>query len=276
VIIRKSASELSLMAAAGKVVADVHEVLHEALRPGMTTADLDELAEREIRARGAVPSFKGYRGFPATLCTSINSEIVHGIPSPRVVLRSGDLVKIDMGAVVQGYHGDSAVTWVVGDTVPPQIGALVDTTRAALWDGLLRALDGGRLTDISAAVEQRARRAGYGVVREYVGHGIGRALHEDPRVPNFGSPGRGAKLVEGVVLAVEPMFNAGGPDAELCEDDWTVVTADGSLSAHWEHTVAITAEGPWVLTARSDEPAFPLAEPERVFGRTRAALSGSP
>jgi methionyl aminopeptidase len=214
VIVRKSPSEIALMAKAGRVVAQVHEILREALRPGMSTADLDAIAEREITSRGAVPSFKGYRGFPATLCTSVNEQIVHGIPAADVALREGDLVKIDAGAIVEAF----------------------------------------------------ALPKGYGVVREYVGHGIGRALHEDPHVPNYGRAGRGPKLVEGLVLAVEPMFNLGTSETETLEDDWTVVTADGSLSSHWEHTVAITPDGPWVLTARSDEPEWPLAEPDRVPG----------
>jgi methionyl aminopeptidase len=263
VIVRKSPAELRLMARAGKVVADLHEVLREAVRPGISTLELDRIAEREIRGRGAVPSFKGYRKFPKTLCTSVNHEIVHGIPSRRVVLREGDLLKIDAGAIVEGYHGDSAVTWIVGD-VPQHVRDLVERTRAALWAGLAKALAGNRLSDISAAVEAHALSAGYGVVREYVGHGIGRALHEDPHVPNYGRPGRGPRLVPGLVLAVEPMFNLGTAETVVLEDDWTVVTADGELSAHWEHTVAITDDGPWVLTARSDEPAWPLSEPERV------------
>ncbi len=267
-ILRKSPAEIEIMARAGKVVADLHEILREAVRPGVSTRDLDEISERELRSRAAIPSFKGYRGFPATLCTSVNFEIVHGIPSPNVVLREGDLIKIDAGAIVDGYHGDSAVTWIVGgsDTVAPEVAALVERTRAGLWAGLCAAQPGGRLTDISAAVEAHAIPHRYGVVQEYVGHGIGRALHEDPHVPNYGRPGRGPKLVAGLVLAVEPMFNLGGAETEVLDDDWTVVTADGSLSSHWEHTVAITEDGPWVLTARSDEPAWPLREPERVPG----------
>jgi methionyl aminopeptidase len=267
VIIRKSPAELEIMARAGRVVADVHEILAEALRPGMTTEDLDAIAEREIRSRGAIPSFKGYRGFPATLCTSVNAQVVHGIPSPDVVLAEGDLVKIDVGAVVDGYHGDSAVTLIVGEGAPEGARALVDATRAALWAGLMAAVAGGRLGDISAAIEQHGISHGHGVVRDFVGHGIGRALHEEPPVRNHGKAGKGPKLLPGLVLAVEPMFNAGTADTEVLDDDWTVVTADGSLSAHWEHTVAITEEGPWVLTARSDEPARPHAEPDRVPGR---------
>ena len=273
-IVRKSAAEVEIMARAGKVVADLHEILREAVRPGVSTAALDEIAERECRSRGATPSFKGYRGFPATLCTSVNAEIVHGIPSPDVILREGDLIKIDAGAIVEGYHGDSAVTWIVGgeDTVAPEVAELVAHTRAGLWAGLCAATAGARLTDISAAVEAQAIPHHYGVVQEYVGHGIGRALHEDPHVPNYGRGGRGPKLLPGLVIAVEPMFNLGSAQTRVLEDDWTVVTADGALSSHWEHTVAITEDGPWVLTARSDEPAWPLREPDRVPG---AATNGA-
>jgi methionyl aminopeptidase len=265
-IVRKSPAEIEVMAKAGRVVAHLHEVLREALRPGMTTADLDAISARELRSAGATPSFKGYRGFPATLCTSVNDEIVHGIPSKNVTLRAGDLIKIDAGAIVDGYHGDSAVTWIVGgeDTVPEEVRQLVARTRAGLWAGLSAAVPGNRLSDISAAVEAHALPHRYGVVREYVGHGIGRALHEDPHVPNYGRPGRGPKLVEGLVVAVEPMFNLGSHETEVRSDGWTVTTADGALSSHWEHTVAITADGPRVLTARSDEPEWPLRAPERV------------
>lgn len=271
-ILRKSPDEVAVMARAGQVVARLHEVLREAVRPGISTLELDEIAELEVRSHGAVPSFKGYRGFPATLCTSVNDEVVHGIPSRDVVLREGDLLKIDAGAIVDGYHGDSAVTWIVGaeadapPPVAPEVARLVERTRAALWAGLCQARPGNRLTDISAAVEARAVPHGYGVVREYVGHGVGRSLHEDPHVPNFGRPGRGPRLVPGLVLAVEPMFNLGTADTDVLSDEWTVVTADGALSSHWEHTVAITEDGPWVLTARSDEPAWPLREPGRVPG----------
>lgn len=276
-IVRKSPAEIELMARAGRVVAEVHEIVRDALRPGMTTKDLDLIAQREIAAREAVPSFMGYRGFPASLCTSVNEQIVHGIPSTDVVLREGDLVKIDAGAIVEGYHGDSAVTWVVGGdggrpteaVASRDVADLIERTRAGLWAGLCAAQAGRRLTDISAAVEAWAVPYGYGVVREYVGHGIGRALHEDPHVPNYGRPGRGPKLVPGLVLAVEPMFNLGTAETRVLEDDWTVVTADGALSAHWEHTVAITEDGPRVLTARSDEPTWPLAEPDRVPGASQ-------
>ena len=270
-IIRKSPSQIEKMAKAGKVVADLHEMLRELVRPGISTGELDERAEAELRSRGAGSSFKGYMGassrpFPAVLCTSVNDEIVHGIPSRDAVLAEGDLVKIDAGAIVDGYHGDSAATWIVGgdDVVAPEVRRLVEVTRAGLWAGLGAARRGGRLGDVSAAVEAVARPHAYGVVQGYGGHGIGQSMHEDPHVPNHGRPGRGPKLAPGLVLAVEPMFNLGGAETETLDDDWTVVTADGSLSSHWEHTVAVTPDGPWVLTARSDEPAWPLAEPARV------------
>ena len=266
-IVRKSPAEVELMARAGRVVAELHRVVGEAVRPGISTLGLDEIAEREVRSRGAIPSFKGYKGtFPATLCTSVNDEIVHGIPSREVILRAGDLLKVDAGAILDGYHGDAAVTWIVGgeDTVSQEVRDLVTRTREGLWAGLAMASVGHRLSDISAAVERVALPHGYGVVREYVGHGIGRALHEDPQVPNYGRPGRGIKLVPGLVLAVEPMFNLGTEKTRVLDDNWTVVTADGALSAHWEHTVAITPDGPWVLTAAADEPAWPLREPQRV------------
>ena len=267
-IVRKSPAELETMAATGRLIADVHEMLRDALQPGMSTRDLDRLAEEAIRARGATPSFKGYRGFPGSLCTSVNEQVVHGIPADDVVLAAGDLIKIDAGSIVDGYHSDSAVTWIVGgpDTVSQAVRDLVHRTREALWAGLLEARPGNRVTDISAAVEAVALPHGYGVVREYVGHGVGRALHEDPQVPNYGRPGRGPRLVPGLVLAIEPMFNLRTADTAVLDDEWTVVTADGQVSAHWEHTVAITEDGPWVLTARSDEPARPLAELERVPG----------
>jgi methionyl aminopeptidase len=272
-IVRKSPEEIEIMAKAGRVVARLHEVLREAVAPGVTTEDLDRISARELHAAGARPSFKGYRGFPATLCTSVNDEIVHGIPSKKVTLRTGDLIKIDAGAIVDGYHADSAVTWIVGDedAVSEQVRLLVARTRAGLWAGLSQAVAENRLGDVSAAVESHAVPYGYGVVREYVGHGIGRALHEDPHVPNYGRAGRGPRLVEGLVLAVEPMFNLGSHETEVQSDGWTVATADGALSAHWEHTVAVTADGPRVLTARSDEPEWPLRAPERVPTATGAA-----
>jgi methionyl aminopeptidase len=261
-IIKKSRDEIARMAKAGAVVARMHEALIEALRPGMSTLDLDRIAEDVAVRSGAVPSFKGYRGFPATLCTSRNHEIVHGIPSADVVLEEGDVISIDAGAVVEGFHGDSATTLVVGGlaAAAPEVATLVRATRTALWRGLEQVQHGRRLGDVGAAIEAVAHEHGYGVVREYVGHGIGRALHEDPSVPNYGRVGRGMKLTRGWVIAVEPMFNLGTEATRTLDDGWTVVTADGAASAHWEHTVAITDDGPWVLTARSDEPAYPLQE----------------
>jgi methionyl aminopeptidase len=261
-IIKKSRDEIARMARAGAVVARMHEALIEALRPGMTTLDLDRIAEDVALRSGAVPSFKGYRGFPATLCTSRNHEIVHGIPSAEVVLDEGDVISIDAGAIVEGFHGDSATTLVVGglEAAAPEVQTLVRATRNALWRRLEQVQHGQRLGDVGAAIEAVAVEHGYGVVREYVGHGIGRALHEDPSVPNYGRAGRGAKLTRGWVVAVEPMFNLGTEATRTLDDGWTVVTADGAVSAHWEHTVAITDDGPWVLTARSDEPAHPLLD----------------
>ncbi len=266
-IIKKSPREVERMVAAGAVVARAHEAVRDALRAGMTTLDLDEIAERVIVGEGATPSFKGYRGFPASLCTSKNDQIVHGIPSRDVRLDEGDVISIDCGAIVDGYHGDSAVTWVVGgeDTAPEHVRALVRETRRAMYAGLAQVVAGNRLGDVGHAIESVAHAHGYGVVQEYVGHGIGRALHEDPSVPNYGTPGRGAKLSQGWVLAIEPMFNLGTERTRTLSDGWTVVTGDGAVSAHWEHTVALTEEGPRILTARSDEPTDPrLWEPAAV------------
>ena len=258
-IIRKSPAEIEVMARAGAVVARANEAVRDRLRPGMSTLDLDRIAEEVIVAAGAVPSFKGYRGFPATLCTSRDHEIVHGIPSADVVLAEGDVISVDCGAIVEGFHGDSAMTLIVGgeDAAPPEVGELVRTTRDALWRGIDAARVGNRLGDIGAAVQELADLRGYGLVREYVGHGVGRDLHEAPSVPNYGRAGKGLKLADGLVIAIEPMFNLGTGETVLLEDGWTVVTADGAPSAHWEHTVAITPEGPRVLTARDDEPARP-------------------
>ena len=255
-IVRKSPDELAAMARAGAVVARAHEAVRDALRPGLTTLDLDALAEQVVRAAGAVPSFKGYRGFPATLCTSVNAEVVHGIPSADVVLAEGDLLSVDCGAVVDGFRGDAAVTWVVGgdDACDADTRALVDETREAMWAGIRAAEVGNRLGDIGAAIAAVGHRAGRGVVTSYTGHGVGRALHEDPLVPNHGRPGSGMRLRAGLVLAIEPMLTVGDAATDLLADEWTVVTRDGALSAHFEHTVALTPEGPWVLTARDDEP----------------------
>jgi methionyl aminopeptidase len=245
----KTPEQIAAMREAGLVVARTLRVLADAVRPGVTTADLDALAEAEIRAAGAIPSFKGYYGYPATVCTSVNDEIVHGIPSPRRSLREGDIISIDCGAIVGGWHGDAAVTVGVG-AISAGDAALLEACETALWRGLAQARAGGRLGDISHAVEASVERSGrYGVVEEYTGHGIGSAMHMDPPVPNYGRAGRGPRLRPGMALAIEPMVMRGGPETVQLDDGWTVVTADGSRAAHFEHTVAITGDGPWVLTA---------------------------
>lgn len=245
----KTPEQIAAMRQAGLVVARTLRVLTDAVRPGVTTAELDELAEARIRAAGATPSFKGYHGYPATICTSVNEEIVHGIPSPRRRLREGDIISIDCGAIVGGWHGDAAVTVGVG-AISAADAALLEACETALWRGLAQARAGSRLGDISHAVETSVDRSGrYGLVEEYTGHGIGSAMHMDPPVPNYGRAGRGPRLRPGMALAIEPMVMLGGPETVLLDDGWTVVTADGSRAAHVEHTVAITGDGPWVLTA---------------------------
>lgn len=234
------------MREAGRITAMALRVVGDAVRPGVTTGELDAIAETAIREAGAAPAFKGYHGFPATLCTSVDSQVVHGIPGARV-LREGEIVSVDCGAIVDGYYGDSAMTFPVGD-VSCEARRLMEITRGSLEAGIARCLPGMRLHDISAAVQEVAEGAGFGVVREYVGHGIGRAMHEDPQVPNYGQAGTGPTLKAGMVLAIEPMINAGRPDVRSLDDGWTVVTADGHLSAHFEHTVAITEDGPMILT----------------------------
>ncbi len=244
----KTPDQIRMMREAGLVVARTLRLVAVAVQPGVSTEELDALAEREIRAAGATPSFKGYHGYPATICTSVNNEIVHGIPSPSRRLRDGDIISIDCGAIVRGWHGDAAVTVGVG-SISAEHAGLIDACEAALWRGLAQARAGGRLGDISHAVETSIRAAGrYGLVEEYTGHGIGTAMHMDPPVPNYGRAGRGPRLRTGMALAIEPMVMLGGPETVLLEDGWTVVTADGSCAAHFEHTVAITADGPWVLT----------------------------
>ena len=245
----KTPDQIAAMREAGLVVARTLRVLTDAVRPGVTTADLDALAEAEIRAAGATPSFKGYHGYPATICASVNEEIVHGIPSPRRSLREGDLISIDCGAILGGWHGDAAVTVGVG-AISAADAAMLEACETALWRGIAQARAGGRLGDISHAVETSVRRSGqYGLVEEYTGHGIGSAMHMDPPVPNYGRAGRGPRLRPGMALAIEPMVMLGGPETVQLDDGWTVVTADGSRAAHFEHTVAITDDGPWVLTA---------------------------
>ena len=251
-IIRKSPEELQRMRRAGRITADTISAVLAAVSPGRTTLDLDRAAEDFIRAEGAVPSFKGYRGFPATICASVNHEIVHGIPSSERILAEGDLLSLDFGAVWEGFHADSAVTVFVGG-VPPSDAAehLVKVTEAALEAAIAVIVPGARLSDIGHAIESLARQEGLGVVREYGGHGVGRSLHEDPFISNWGPPGRGPELKPGLVVAVEPMLNLGGDETLALADGWTVVTADGSLSAHFEHTVAVTENGHEILTARS-------------------------
>ena len=246
----KTPHEIELMRGAGLVVAQAISAVRAAVRPGVTTGELDAIAEDTIRSAGAIPSFLGYHGFTGSICASINDEIVHGIPNPDRVLAAGDNISIDCGAILHGWHGDSAVTVTVG---PPSAedAALIDVTERSMWAGLAQALAGGRLTDISHAVEQTitAEQHPYGIVDHYGGHGIGTEMHQDPHVLNYGRAGRGPRLVPGLVLAIEPMVTVGDPATVELEDGWTVVTKDGSRAAHFEHTVAITPEGPWVLTA---------------------------
>jgi methionyl aminopeptidase len=248
VIIRKSPDEIAQMRRAGRIVAGTIEAVTAAVRPEVTTADLDRVAEDYIRTQGAVPSFKGYRGFPASICTSVNEQVVHGIPGDRV-LKAGDLLSLDFGAIWEGYHADSAVTVFVGEPLSAEAEKLVRVTEEALETGISQLVPGKRLSDIGHAIQQMVEGAGFSVVREYVGHGIGRSLHEDPPVPNYGPPGRGPDIAPGLVVAIEPMVNAGGWETRLLADEWTVVTADSALSAHFEHTVAVTEDGPAVLTS---------------------------
>jgi methionyl aminopeptidase len=250
VIIYKSPDEVDKMRKAGRIVAGTIQRVLAAVRPGVTTADLDRVAEAYIVEAGAVPSFKGYKGFPASICVSIDNEIVHGIPSPKRVVKEGSVLSLDFGAIWEGFHGDSAVTVIVGEPPSSEVEKLVRVTEDALSAGIAQIRPGGRLSDISNAVQQVAEGAGFQVVREYVGHGIGRSMHEDPQIPNYGPPGRGPELKPGLVIAVEPMVNLGGWETRVLADDWTVVTTDGSLSAHFEHTIAITEDGHEVLTAR--------------------------
>jgi len=244
----KSSDEIALMRQAGLVVAHTLEMLRENTSPGMTTADLNALALESIRGRGAVPSFLGYYGFPAAICTSVNDEVVHGIPGDRVIA-DGDIVSIDCGAIVEGWHGDAAISILIGE-VDPRVHRMCEVTKAAMWAGLTQAREGNRLSDIGHAVETCIRDAGdYGIVEEYVGHGIGSAMHMHPPVPNYGKPGRGPRLEVGMALAIEPMATLGSATVAVLDDEWTVVTSDGMPAAHWEHTVAITDEGPWVTTS---------------------------
>ncbi len=237
------------MREAGRLVGDVLTELAVHVVPGVTTAELDQLAEKRIRKAGATPAFKGYHGYPATICASINDEVIHGIPSGRRVLNEGDVISIDVGASLDGYFGDSAITLAVGQ-VSAEAATLLRVTDESLYKAVEAVKPGGRISDIGYAVQRHVEAYGFSVVREFVGHGIGQKMHEEPQVPNYGEPGRGPRLTEGMVLAIEPMVNAGKPAVKVLADGWTAVTRDGSLSAHFEHTVAVTADGPWILTAR--------------------------
>jgi methionyl aminopeptidase len=251
-VTRKSRAEIERMRRAGRIVAEVLALVESELKPGVSTAHLDRLAEAHIRAAGATPSFKGYPGinprrpFPASVCISIDDEIVHGIPGERVI-REGQVVSIDAGAIVEGWHGDAARTFFVGEP-PAKVRDLIDVTRAAMLAGIAAAVPGNHIDDISGAVEDVARPHGYGIIRQFVGHGIGTSMHEEPQVPNYRTGRRGRKLEPGLCLAIEPMFTLGRYEARVQPDDWTVVTADGSLAAHFEHSIAVTENGPEILT----------------------------
>jgi methionyl aminopeptidase len=250
VIVCRSASEIDRLRAANQFVSQVLTELEASVAPGVTTAELDRLAERLVRDGGAVPAFKGYRGFPATLCASVNEEVVHGIPSPARALKDGDIVSLDMGVKLNGFFGDSAVTVPVG-RIPETVTRLLRVTREALDRAIEQVRAGGRLSNIGHAVQAWVERHGFAIVREFVGHGIGEALHEEPQIPNYGTPGRGPKLAPGMVLAIEPMVAMGRAETRVLSDGWTAVTRDGSLAAHFEHTVVVTADGAEVLTARA-------------------------
>ena len=245
----KRPEEIERMRRAGLILVEVLDVFQRELRAGMSTAELDDLAAGMIREAGAVPSFLGYRGFPRSICVSINDEVVHGIPSPRRHLRAGDVVGLDIGCIWQGWHADCARTFSIGEPAP-RVRELIDATRRALDAGIAAAIPGNRLGDVGAAIESIAHEHGYGIVRPFVGHGIGTEMHESPNVPNYGRVGTGMRIEAGMCFAIEPMFNLGGDDVGVLEDDWTVVTLDGSLSAHFEDTIAVTPSGPQILTRR--------------------------
>lgn len=243
----KSDQQIERMREAGKIVAYTHEVLKAHIKPGITTKELDAIAEKEIKKYDAIPAFKGYGGFPGSICTSVNEQVVHGIPGPYV-LKDGDIISIDIGAYKDNFYGDAARTHGVG-RVSDQAQRLMDVTKASFYEGLKYCKEGYRLSDVSHAIQSYVESYGFSIVRDYVGHGIGTALHEDPQIPNYGNPGRGLRLVKGMVLAIEPMVNAGVYTVKVLEDDWTVVTTDGQYSAHYEHTLAITDEDPVLLTS---------------------------
>jgi methionyl aminopeptidase len=247
-IVCKSQSEIDRMRRSGHIVRQVLEAARELVAPGVSTMDLERVAERKIHDLGAKSAFKGYYDYPCVLCTSVNDEIVHGIPSERRVLKAGDIVSLDCGVVLDGYYGDAAITVPVGEPVSPELRKLIEVTRQSLELGIEAARAGNTVGDVGAAVQQHVEANGFSVVREFVGHGIGTRLHEEPQVPNFGTPGRGARLRAGMVLAIEPMVNMGGPGTRLLDDKWTAVTEDGSYSAHFEHCIAVTKNGPMILT----------------------------
>jgi methionyl aminopeptidase len=247
-IVCKSSSEIEKMRRSGLMVRQVLDSVREVVAPGVTTMDLERVAERKIKELGAKPAFKGYYDYPCVLCTSINDEIVHGIPSERRVLKTGDIVSIDTGVVLDGFYGDSAITVAVGGELIPELQKLLDVTRESLYRGIEAAQIGNTIGDVGSAVQRLVEANGFSVVREFVGHGIGTKLHEDPQVPNYGTPGSGPRLRDGMVLAIEPMVNVGEPETRLLNDKWTAVTRDGSWSAHFEHCVAVTRNGPVILT----------------------------
>ena len=246
-IVLKTGRELKIMREACRISATALKLIGNAVEPGVTTGELDRMAEEYIRSQGAKPNFKNYHGYPATACISINNEVIHGIPSKSRKLMPGDIVSVDLGAEFDGYHGDNAATFACGD-ISDEAKRLMDATQQSLYEGIAAARSGGRIGDIGHAVQSYIEARGYSVVRQFVGHGIGTQLHEAPEVPNFGTPGRGIRLMPGMTLAIEPMVNIGSPDVKVLPDGWTVLTRDGSLSAHFEHTVVITPEGPQILT----------------------------
>ena len=246
-IVLKTGRELKIMREACRISAGALKIAGEAVEPGVTTAEIDEIAEKYILKEGGVPNFKNYQGYPATACISINNEVIHGIPSKRRVIHAGDIVSIDLGAKFDGYNGDNAATFACGD-ISEEAKRLIDTTRESLYKGIAAAVVGGRIGDIGHAVQTYAEKRGFSVVREFVGHGVGTDLHESPEVPNFGTPGRGIRLMPGMTIAIEPMINSGKEKVKIMPDGWTVLTTDGSLSAHFEHTIAITPDGPQILT----------------------------
>lgn len=246
-VVLKTGRELKVMREACRISAEALKLVGRAVEPGVTTAELDRIAENYIRSQGAVPNFKGYQGYPATACISINNEVIHGIPSAKRKIALGDIVSVDLGAMFEGYNGDNAATFACG-SISDEAKRLMDTTRESLYEGIKAACVGGRIGDIGSAVQRYVEERGFSVVRQFVGHGIGAKLHEAPEVPNFGTPGRGIRLLPGMTLAIEPMVNVGGSEVKTLPDGWTVLTKDGSLSAHFEHTIVITPDGPQILT----------------------------